>query len=185
MKKKREGEGKKQNNSTARNTSREPISRTHEKRRESVMGISNITGQPVSTEIVMKPRTQNMEIDETGKRKREDKDKGVVQEESSANKRDGIGEKKYVQTPAATGVPDVVIKPLREAWGKGEQKKQEESENQEKRGDKTNPPPEISPNQLKELKTFVEMVLGDAERDRSVELRGTSFQRSIICETEN
>ena len=87
----------------------------------------------------------------------------------------------YAQPPTAEG--EVVAKPLREAWGKGETKKRE-SENQGCQENKNDTPPGISHRQIQELQTFVEMIPDDAERDRIVELWKSNFHRSIICDTE-
>ena len=103
----------------------------------------------------------DMEIEERGKRRREDQEKGANQKESSSNKKDGIGGKVYVQPPTEDDI--VVANSLREACGKGE-KKQKESENQERKENKTDPTPEIFQNQIQEMGTFVEMVLDDTER---------------------
>ena len=99
-----------------------------------------------------------MDMDGRAKRGRTDETTDPNGEEGV--KRNGIGEK-------------IVVQKLKNAWPEtsqkedGEKKKRRGKEKDEQKKSNTTPRPE---SQIQELKTLVEMVIDDAERDRSAEI---------------
>ena len=131
-----------------------------------------------------------MEIDQRGKRGGESVEKkGEKKVGAEVVEGDG-GKSNKEKEPLGQ---KILVKPLREMWPETAQKHQEEKKRAEekpsdgKKETKANSPqdtkpPEQNNKQLAELKTLTEVVLDDAERDRSTEQWESTFHKSVICD---
>ena len=122
-----------------------------------------------------------MEIDERAKRSREatpDEEEDGEEETEQGNKKNSSGEKVHTRGIDEKHDEGIEVTTLKKAWSR-------EEDPQKKEGEKKNAPPEQMDRQkMKELKTLVEMVLGEADRNRTTEIWRRVPEKIIICDAE-